>query len=107
MNLVGQRTDPGRDAPYPVGRRRRRDNRVQFVQIVGALLILTGFIGAQANKLSPQSVPYLILNLTGSAILTVLGYIEHQWGFVLLEGVWTLVSGYGLWRAFAVRNAQG
>ncbi len=80
---------------------------MQVVQIVGALLILSGFIGAQLNKLSPQSTLYLVLNLVGSAILTVLGFLEHQWGFVLLEGVWTLVSAYGLVRVLATTRARG
>ena len=80
---------------------------MQVLQIIGALLILAGFVGAQMNKLSPQSVLYLVLNLVGSAILTVLGYLEQQWGFVLLEGVWTIVSFYGLTRALKVTQSQG
>ena len=80
---------------------------MQVVQIVGALLILAGFVGAQMNKLSPQSVTYLVLNVVGSAILTVLGYMEQQWGFVLLEGVWTIVSLYGLTRVLKVTRTRG
>jgi hypothetical protein len=80
---------------------------MQFVQIIGALMILAGFIGAQMNKLNPQSATYLVLNLVGSAILTVLGFMERQWGFVLLEGVWTIVSFYGLMRALKTARTQG
>jgi hypothetical protein len=80
---------------------------MQVVQIFGALLILTGYVGAQMNKLDQNSATYLVLNAAGSAILTVLGYLEHQWGFVLLEGVWTLVSLYGLSRVLRVSGTQG
>ena len=80
---------------------------MQIVQIVGALLILSAFVGAQMGRLDQRSVLYLALNAAGSAILTVLGWIEHQWGFVLLEGVWTIVSVYGLSRLFAARPARG
>jgi hypothetical protein len=68
----------------------------QVVQVVGAMLILAAFIAAQVRMLSPQSFIYLVLNLVGSAILAVLAYIDRQWGFLLLEGVWALVSLWGI-----------
>jgi hypothetical protein len=68
----------------------------QLVQIAGSLLILTAFAASQAGKLPIDSQRYLVLNVVGSAILAVLAYIDQQWGFLLLEGVWALVSLYSL-----------
>ncbi len=68
----------------------------QAIQIAGALLILTGFVLSQRNVLDARSYSYLLLNLLGGAILTVLAYGAQRWGFVLLEGVWTLVAVAGL-----------
>ncbi len=68
----------------------------QAVQIVGALLILTGFVLSQREVLDARSYPYLLLNLAGGAILAVLAFGGQRWGFLLLEGVWTLVSLAGL-----------
>jgi membrane-bound ClpP family serine protease len=68
----------------------------QAVQIVGALLILVAFAGVQFGRVDPRSPLYLWLNAVGSAILFVLAFIGSQWGFVLLEGVWALVSAHGL-----------
>ena len=68
----------------------------QIVQIVGALLILTGFLLSQRNLLDARSYPYLLLNLVGAGILAVLAYGQGRWGFVLLEGAWTLVALAGL-----------
>jgi hypothetical protein len=68
----------------------------QLVQILGALLILTGFVLAQFRVLDPQSLWYLLVNLVGSAVLTVDAWREAQIGFFLLEFVWAVVSAFGL-----------
>ena len=39
---------------------------------------------------------YLLLNLLGSAVLAVDAWIEEQWGFLLLEAVWAVVSAVSL-----------
>ena len=67
-----------------------------WVQIGGALLILAGFVLSQARILDPNSYAYLLLNLAGAAILAVLAYQAQRWGFLLLEGSWTLVSLAGV-----------
>jgi hypothetical protein len=66
------------------------------IEIGGAVLILAAFIAAQRGTLSPQSQSYLVLNLVGSAILAVIALVESRLGFLLLEGVWALVSAWGL-----------
>lgn len=71
---------------------------LQIVQIGGALLILIAYGLGQARRLDPHSAPYLWLNLAGSATLAVLAGIERQWGFLLLEGVWAIISAAGLLR---------
>lgn len=71
----------------------------QVIQIVGALLILAAFAAVQFDRMRPDSRLYLALNLGGSAILAVLAVLASQWGFVLLEGVWAVVSAWGLWVA--------
>jgi len=70
----------------------------QVVQIVGALLILVAFGAVQFDRMRPDSRLYLTLNLAGSAILAVLAVAGAQWGFVLLESVWAVVSAWGLFR---------
>ena len=68
----------------------------QLIQIAGSLLILAAFAASQAGRLPIDSQLYLVLNFVGSAILAVLAWIDQQWGFLLLEGVWALVSLWSL-----------
>ena len=68
----------------------------QVVQIVGAMLILVAFTAAQFGWTHTKSRWYLVLNLVGSAVLTWLAWDERQYGFLLLEFVWALVSAWGL-----------
>lgn len=68
----------------------------QVIQIVGAFLILIPFAATQLGRLSPDSKPYLWFNLVGSAILAALALHEEQWGFLLLETVWAIVSLWSL-----------
>ncbi|MCR6491103.1 hypothetical protein [Cellulomonas sp. P24] len=68
----------------------------QAVQIVGSLAVLVAFAAAQRGWLNQKSTVYLVLNLLGSSVLSVEAVIEQQWGFLLLEGVWAIVSAAGL-----------
>jgi hypothetical protein len=55
--------------------------------------------------LDGKSCPYLVLNLLGSGLLAVLAAAGAQWGFLLLEGTWALVSLLSLGgRLFAGRS---
>jgi len=76
----------------------------QVIQIVGSLLVLAAFAAAQRGLLDPKSVVYLVLNLVGSAVLAVQALFLAQWGFLLLEGVWALVSAASL---IALRRRAG
>jgi hypothetical protein len=78
----------------------------QSVQIAGAFAILAAFAAAQARVLDVRAHAYLVLNAAGAAVLAVAAWHERQWGFLLLEGTWALVSAWGLARATAPRTRK-
>jgi hypothetical protein len=77
----------------------------QVVQIAGALAILVAYVLGQRSVLDPHSLTYLLLNLVGAGVLTVDAYLEEQWGFFLLESVWTVVTAWSLAGRFRGRPA--
>ena len=70
----------------------------QIFQIAGAILILVAFAANQRGTMSPHSVAYLTLNLAGSLVLAVVALLDSDLGFLLLEGVWAIVSAFGLFK---------
>lgn len=68
----------------------------QLVQIVGSVIVLAAFAAAQAGRVDPKSLVYVVLNVVGSGVLAVEALLGRQWGFLLLEGVWAAVSLVGL-----------
>jgi hypothetical protein len=70
----------------------------QVASFVGALLILVAYGGHQMGWMNPRSAAYNVLNAIGSCILGYIALHPFQIGFVLLEGVWTVISVYALLR---------
>jgi NADH:ubiquinone oxidoreductase subunit 6 (subunit J) len=70
----------------------------QVVSLVGAILILFAFAAQQLGRLAAETKTYQMLNLIGGFFLCVAAVAALQYGFILLEGSWTIVSAYGLWR---------
>lgn len=69
----------------------------QIISLIGAILILVAFGAQQLQRLSAESYSYQGLNLIGGACLCVTAVAARQYGFILLEGTWTLMSAYGFW----------
>jgi len=68
----------------------------QIVSLVGAGMILLAFLGAQSGKLDQKGIPYLLLNLIGSAVLAIIAARAKQLGLTLLEGAWAFITLFSL-----------
>ena len=72
---------------------------LQAFSLAGALLILLPFAGAQLGRLTVESLSYQVMNLVGATILTIVAVMGRQYGFILLEGTWAVVSLVGIVRS--------
>ena len=78
----------------------------EVLQWSAAIVVLLAFALSQWGVWSVSSYRYLWFNCVGGAGLSAAAALSHQWGFVLLEGVWALVAARSLvarWRGYEVR----
>ena len=66
------------------------------VEVAGAVMILAAFALNQFRGLDRHGYPYLLFNVAGSAMLTVVAASHRQWGFLLLQVVWGVVALWSL-----------
>lgn len=70
----------------------------QALSFAGAMMILVAYGGQQMKWMDPKSLLYNLLNIVGSGILCYIALFPFKLGFVVLEGVWVLISIYAIFR---------
>ena len=73
----------------------------QLLSLGGAILVLIAFAANQLERMERESMVYQLLNLIGGTALCIAAVASRQYGFILLEGCWSLVS---LWTVIQLRR---
>jgi len=77
---------------------------LQVVSIVGAVMILSAYAAAQMKRLRAETIAYQSLNFIGGTCLCIVAIAARQYGFIILEGTWAVLSAWGLWRLVIPRR---
>lgn len=79
---------------------------IQVISVIGAMMILAAYGLSQLGRWSRQEPSYNWMNLIGSVLLFVIAVGERQYGFMLLEGTWAVLSGYTLLKFWPSRTGR-
>ncbi len=64
----------------------------QVVSLIGAALVLSGYVALQRGWLAGDHRLFNLLNFVGAGLLTWVAVVDQRIGFIILEGAWALLS---------------
>ncbi len=63
---------------------------------IGVTMMLAAYIMNLTDKVDDDDLRYILLNFFGGILACIASIMIKYIPFVILEGVWTLVSGWGI-----------
>jgi hypothetical protein len=78
-------------------------NYENIIGVMGVGLILMAFFLHTARFIENNGKLYYVMNIFGAALACYASFLIAYLPFVILEGVWTLVSIYGLMKAMKIK----
>lgn len=77
---------------------------LQVIGLAGAFCCLIAYGGHQLKRLDTESITYNVLNALGAGMLFYVAFYPLQLGFIVMEGAWTLISLYALFKMLRRRT---
>ncbi|MEH6406525.1 MAG: hypothetical protein V7767_04525 [Leeuwenhoekiella sp.] len=71
-------------------------NYTDIIGFIGTFLILLAYILNVNGKLEKEDLTFIVLNLLGAGLACFASILMNYLPFILLEGVWALVSLFSL-----------
>ncbi|NCO64011.1 MAG: hypothetical protein GW839_12060 [Flavobacteriales bacterium] len=78
-------------------------NFTDWIGFLGVFQILLAYVLNVTERVSNKSFIFLILNLSGATMACIASVFLNYWPFIILEGIWALVSLYSLMAYFRNR----
>lgn len=67
-------------------------SNIDWIGFIGVFLILLAYILNVLGKLKSKDLTFILLNLIGASLACLASILMDYLPFIILEGVWTLVS---------------
>jgi hypothetical protein len=69
---------------------------IDWIGFLGVFQILLAYVLNVTGKVTHKSLLFIILNFIGASMACLASILLNYWPFIILEGVWALVSLYSL-----------
>lgn len=69
-----------------------------WLGFLGVFQILLAYIFNVSGKVDNKSLLFILLNFTGAGMACLASILLNYWPFIVLEGVWSMVSLFSLLR---------
>ncbi|MBN2236831.1 MAG: hypothetical protein JW729_04680 [Bacteroidales bacterium] len=73
-------------------------NQVDWIGFIGVFQILLAYILNVFGKLDKNNLMFILLNSVGAGMACLASILMNYLPFILLEGVWTIVSLFALFK---------
>ena len=71
-------------------------NFTDWIGFLGVFQILLAYVLNALGKTSNKSLLFILLNFAGATMACSASILLNYWPFIILEGIWSLVSAYSL-----------
>ena len=75
-------------------------NSNDIIGFVGVAILLIAFLLNITNRISRDDITYILMNFIGAGIATFASVLINYWPFIILEGIWAVVSLIALIKHF-------
>ena len=76
---------------------------IDWLGFIGVFLILLAYFLNVSGKLKSSDLPFILLNLIGAGIACFASILLKYIPFIILEGAWTLISVFTLFKHLKYR----
>ena len=81
-------------------------NTIDWLGFIGVAMILLAYILNVTKKVSINDNSFILLNLIGAGIACLASILLNYVPFIILEGVWTLISLISLGKKYVVKSSN-
>jgi len=77
---------------------------VDFLGLIGVVIIVVAYLLLQLGKLSSNALAYSLLNAIGASLIVLSLLFNFNLSALLMEVFWVLISLFGVYRYFRLKT---